>query len=228
MRLLDLFCGAGGESVGYHQAGFEVVGVDINDQPHYPYRFVQWDALTALDDLDWMSSFDVIHASPPCQTYSTLKTVRTRHVESLIEPVRHRLRATGLPYIIENVVGSPLLDPVQICGTALGCYDDEYELRRHRLFESNMLISGTVCAHRKHRHPVGVYGDLGNRPRPNRPVDGPTGPHGWKASRTGARLLMGIDWEVTDTELGEAIPPAYTRHLGAQLADHVANRVGFA
>jgi DNA (cytosine-5)-methyltransferase 1 len=219
VRLLDLFCGAGGAGKGYSDAGFEVVGVDLDHQPNYPFDFMTGDALQVLSDPRIRFEFDAIHASPPCQRHSTLKTVLTAPYEDLIASTRWMLEMTGLPYVIENVPGArrSLINPVQICGTSLGCYDDETELRRHRLFESNWWAVGTPCRHRKHRRPVGVYGHLTFNDRPNRPVDGPTGPHGWKAGKARARKLMGIDWEVTDHDVGEAIPPAYTRWVGEQL-----------
>jgi DNA (cytosine-5)-methyltransferase 1 len=215
--------------MGYHYAGFDVLGVDLNPQPHNPWKFnnhfsfMQCDARQALEILLRHGLHDVvaIHASPPCQTHSTLKTVRTRHVDDLIVPIREMLQATGLPYVIENVEGAPLIDPVRFCGTATGCTDSAYELRRHRLFEANWDLHGTACGHERHRQPVGVYGHLGNHVRPNRPESSPTGPHGYKASKSLARSLMGIFWTVTDHELAEAIPPAYTRSVGLQLTRHL-------
>jgi DNA (cytosine-5)-methyltransferase 1 len=226
MRLLDLFCGGGGAAMGYHRAGFDVVGVDINPQPNYPFEFWQMDAVTLLDEWDGSLPFRAIHASPPRQAFTAYR--RKGHgvgdnYPNLIPQIRTLLEATGLPYVIENVPGArrAMVDPVQVCGTSLGCYDDETELRRHRLFESNWWAVGTPCRHNPDRRPVGVYGHLTNADRPNRPVDGPTGPHGWKAGKARARKLMGIDWEVTDHDVGEAIPPRYTQHIGEQLMAHL-------
>lgn len=116
-KLLDLFCCAGGASVGYGDAGFEIVGVDIDPQPHYPFKFIRADALTL--DPDFIASFDAIHASPPCQAYSDLaKRNRNAHQwPRLIEPIREILVRSGLPYVIENVDGAPLVNPVVLCGT---------------------------------------------------------------------------------------------------------------
>jgi DNA (cytosine-5)-methyltransferase 1 len=116
-RLLDLFCCAGGAGVGYSRAGFEVVGVDIDRQPHYPLQFIQADAL-ALDS-DFIASFDAVHASPPCQSYSDLAKRNGNGHEwpRLIEPVRELLIRSGLPYVIENVDGAPLISPIVLCGT---------------------------------------------------------------------------------------------------------------
>src|SRR6187200_2858563 len=111
-RLLDLFCCEGGAAIGYHRAGFDVVGVDIVDRPRYPFEFHQADALTYPLD-----GFDAIHASPPCQAYSITKNAHDRQHPEMVEPVRARLVASGVPYVIENVVGAPLIDPVTICGS---------------------------------------------------------------------------------------------------------------
>lgn len=209
-KLLDLFCGAGGAAMGYHRAGFDVVGVDINPQPHYPFEFHQADALGYP-----LEGFDAIHASPPCQAYLNLGAVnralgRAYEHPDLIAPTRVILAATGLPYVIENVEHArrEMTGPVRLCGTSFG-----FPLRRHRLFESNVLLWGTKCAHQQHRYPrywtshrpngaarlstvVQVYGNGG-------------GHEHWAAA-------MGIDW-MTDGELRESIPPAYTEHVGRQL-----------
>lgn len=117
-RLFDLFCCAGGAGVGYSRAGFEIVGVDIKPQPNYPFRFIQADALTL--DRKFVASFDAVHASPPCQSYSDLAK-RNRNADEwprLIEPVRNMFIQSGLPYIIENVDGAPTNMPGQICAFA--------------------------------------------------------------------------------------------------------------
>src|SRR5271157_4967892 len=132
-RLLDLFCCAGGAGVGYRRAGFEVVGVDIEPQPNYPFPFIQANAL-ALDH-EFIASFDAVHASPPCQSYSDLAK-RNRNADAwprLVEPVRDMLIRSGLPYIIENVEGAPLRNPVVLCGTMF----KGLRVIRHRLFEAN-------------------------------------------------------------------------------------------
>ena len=135
-RLLDLFCGAGGAAVGYHQMGFEVVGVDIALQPNYPFPFIQADALTL--DQCFLAAFDVIHASPPCQAYSDL-AARNGNGDSwpkLIEPIRTMLSDVGKPYVIENVDGAPLQDYIVLCGTMF----PGLRVLRHRLFESNVAM----------------------------------------------------------------------------------------
>ncbi len=146
-RLLDLFCGAGGVGMGYHLAGFDVVGVDSAPQPNYPFEFIQDDAI-AYATLHG-KEFDVTHASPPCQSYLNLGAVnrklgRDYEHPDLIAVTRDALKATGRPYVIENVADAKpqMVDPVRICGTGLGL-----PLRRHRLFESNVALTGVDCAH---------------------------------------------------------------------------------
>lgn len=219
-RLLDLFCGAGGAGVGYASVGFEVVGVDIDPQPEYPFEFHQADALTFPLD-----GFDAIHASPPCQGYVGWQNINSlRGFENdhplLIDPIRERLEATGLPYIIENVVGAPLRDPVMLCGTMFGL-----GVRRHRLFETNLPWKPTPprpCAHTGSE--VGVYGKLDGRRLLTR-VDGSE----LRAARTleQAQAAMGIDWMSWDT-LRESIPPAYTAWLGEYLIETLAARASTA
>lgn len=215
--LLDLFCCAGGAARGYHDAGFEVVGVDIDPQPRYPYEFVQADALLVLQRRVHVTErVDAVHASPPCQHYSMLaKRNRNAHLwPALIEPVRELLVATGLPYIMENVVGAPLLEPVMLCGTMF----PELRVLRHRLFESNVRLAspahGThplVFTHDKRkRH----YGQLDQ----NTSFVQVTG--GGNCSIANARAAMGIDW-MTKHELNESLPPAYTEHLGRQLIEQL-------
>lgn len=227
-RLLDLFCGAGGAAMGYHQAGFdEIVGVDIVPQPNYPFEFIQYD-LSNPDlefDLD-LFAFDLIHASPPCQIHSSLKHVQQsdyadRH-QDLVAWTRDVLIRSGVPYVIENVPGAPLVDPVRFCGTSFGATIDamgvRWEMRRHRIFET----SWTLWAPPKCNHQwrvLGIYGDLGDRMRPNNPkrraAYGPDGlpANDWKAGFDQAQKLMGIDW-MDRAELVQAIPPAYTRYIG--------------
>lgn len=141
-RLLDLFCGAGGAGMGYHRAGFDVVGVDIEPQPHYPFEFVQADALTFPLD-----GFDAIHASPPCPHYANVTRWRGRQTDhpALIGPVREMLRASGLSYVIENVRTRALESPIVLCGSMIGL-----PIRRHRYFESNVALPWFMpsCQHR--------------------------------------------------------------------------------
>lgn len=232
-RLLDLFSGAGGAGVGYSRAGFDVTGVDIAPQPRYPFAFVQADALDYLAAHGWM--YDAIHASPPCQKYSSMTRGRWQDREhpDLIAPARALLIASGKPYVIENVVGAPLLNPVLLCGTMFGLQTSEgSQLRRHRLFECswNSLILTPPCNHND-GSPIGVYGG-GQHPDTRRPatigVWGNTGGHSVRDNLDhygieARREAMGIDWTTGD-ELSEAIPPAYTRFIGIGLMQYVLER----
>jgi DNA (cytosine-5)-methyltransferase 1 len=209
MKLLDLFCGVGGASVGYHQAGFEVHGVDLKHGKRYPFTYLRADVLDVLKDKDFINQFDVIHASPPCQTHSITKHLRNAQGKStskidLIPETRAALIASGKPYIIENVPGSPLINPIQLCGSSFGL-----KVRRHRLFESNMPLIGSKCDHKAQGRPVGVYGSLNDEI-----------PKGGKTASTidEARKAMDMDWAIW-TELVEAIPPAFTKYLGGQIVN---------
>jgi DNA (cytosine-5)-methyltransferase 1 len=217
MKLLDLYCKAGGASKGYADAGFEVTGIDIKKQKRYPYTFIQADALEILSDLDYLRTFDVITASPPCQTHSRTKHLRdaqggTTTKIDLIPQTRAALIASGKPYVIENVPGAPLINPIQLCGSSFGL-----KVRRHRLFESNYEILGSVCKHKEQGKPIGVYGAMNDTAQG---LDKTTGKYviGGSTAKTveEARLAMGIDWMIWG-ELVEAIPPAYTLHIGQQL-----------
>lgn len=203
MRILDLYCCAGGAARGYHDAGFDVTGVDINPQPRYPYRFVQGDAIEFLRAHGHL--FDAVHASPPCQRYSrATKQSRTQdNHPDLLVPTRKALVASGKPYIIENVEFAPLLDPVMLCGAMF----PELRTYRHRLFESNVPL--VAPPHPKHTV---------RTPRSNVYVEGCfMTVYGHVSPVSKAREVMGIDWPMSQREVTEAIPPAYTRYLGAQL-----------
>ena len=230
MRLLDLFCGAGGAAMGYHRAGFEVVGVDINPQPNYPFEFAQGDALTVLDMGLWRMGFDVIHASPPCQGYSTLRVMpNAREHPLLVERVRGGCQLTGLPYVIENVVGAPLLNPLMLCGSMFGLQsNDGRGLRRHRLFEihpSSLDLSAPPCVHPPRT--IGIYGekarDIAQEKRHYAQPKATRGkPIGVVLPWSQAEEAMDIDW-MTRKEMCESIPPAYTAFIGRQLIDFIAS-----
>ena len=219
MRLLDLYCKAGGASKGYADAGFEVTGIDIKKQKRYPFEFIQADCLEIVQDLDYLRTFDVIAASPPCQTHSRTKHLRdaqggTTTKIDLIPQTREALIASGKPYVIENVPGAPLMKPVQFCGSSFGL-----KVRRHRLFESNLELTGSVCKHKEQGKPIGVYGAMNDTAQG---LDKTTGKYviGGSTAKTveEAREAMGIDWMIWG-ELVEAIPPVYTRAIGKQLID---------
>lgn len=211
MILLDLFCGAGGAAKGYADAGFEIVGVDIEWQGRYPYTFIQMDALKFLRE--YADGFDAIHASPPCQAYSVTAHQHKREHPRLIEPTRELLLATGLPYVIENVPGAPLINPAILCGTMF----PPLRVIRHRLFETNW----TLTAPAEHpAHPVMYSTD---RRKPNTTLF--LSPYtsfvqvygGGQAPIAAQRTAMGIPWMIRK-ELNQSIPPAYTEYVGRQLA----------
>lgn len=212
--LVDLFCGAGGAAAGYIRAGFDVVGIDVAPQPHFPSAFFQEDALGYLAAIrdERVARPDVIHASPPCQGYSgmTKRWGRSDEHPRLIEPVRAALVDLGIPYVIENVEGAPLISPVRLCGSMFGLGSQGYQLRRHRLFESSThLWPPAPCAHVGPALPV--YGHAGGSSK----RDGLRFP-GTDAWREG----MGIDW-MTGGELAESIPPAFTEWIGAQMMETI-------
>jgi DNA (cytosine-5)-methyltransferase 1 len=220
-RLLDLFCCAGGAAMGYHRAGFEVVGVDIKPQPHYPFEFHQADALTYPLD-----GFDAIHASPPCQAYSCLRVMPNagKHPR-LVEPVRERLQATGKPFVIENVPGAPLLNAFTLCGSSFGLQTPKgYGLRRHRKFETNVqILFIPPCQHS--RKTVGLFGDkardTGQEKRHYAQDKETRGfPVGVAISQQDGLIAMGCEW-MTIKEACQAIPPAYTEFIGKYLMQEV-------
>ena len=223
-RILDLFCGAGGAGMGYHRAGFEVVGVDIKPQPHYPFEFHQADALEYLAAHG--REFDFIHASPPCQKYSAMTKGRWKHRNhvDLIPETRELLISIGKPYVIENVPGAPLINPVMLCGSMFSLQAKcGAELRRHRLFELSIHPVLTPSCRHGEGSAIGVYGGGQNPGR--RRVIGVYGGHGRDRRRVAntqdfsveaRREAMGIDW-MTGNELSQAIPPAYTEFIGKQI-----------
>lgn len=199
MRLLDLFCGAGGAAAGYARAGFDVVGVDIKPQPHYPFESHRADALAFP-----LAGFDAIHASPPCQDYSALHALSPdKDYPDLIAATRARLLASGVPWIMENIMAAPLDYGITLCGGMFGL-----RTYRHRRFESSWLlfqpqhprhIARTATKRRREAWAEGMHVSI-------------TGDVGTYLSRE----AMGVDW-MTGNELSQAIPPAYTEWLGRQL-----------
>jgi DNA (cytosine-5)-methyltransferase 1 len=203
MKLLDLFCGAGGAGMGYHRAGFDVAGVDIAPMPRYPFEFHQGDALEYLTAHG--HEFDVIHASPPCQAYSVTQKLAGKAHPMLIEPVRAALITTGKPYIIENVKGAPLRDPVMLVGSMFGL-----RTMRPRLFECSFPVPFVLLPPAPAKHAkmgrLAKHGEMMH-------IAGKAGRHGVKQQWADA---MGIDW-MSVLELAQAIPPAYTEWIGQQL-----------
>lgn len=221
-KLLDLFCCAGGCAKGYHDAGFKVVGVDIVDRPNYPYEFIKADALEILKDESFISQFSVLHSSPPCQNYSKLKYLsgnvekwEEEHVD-LIAPTRELLIKTGKPYVIENVEGAPLINPIKLCGSQ---FENMYT-QRPRLFESNIHLrkpDAPVVRHKTLKLGQGPAEDgyitvAGTRP--------PKGMNEVQAKLYYGFALGGIDWMSLE-ELTQAIPPIYTQFIGKQIIEYL-------
>jgi DNA (cytosine-5)-methyltransferase 1 len=219
-KLLDCCCGAGGASVGYDRAGFDVTGVDLKPQKHYPFKFIQADVIAALRST-LVYEFDAIHVSPPCQAYSDMAKLTKRDYPRLIGPVRCELESIGIPYVIENVEGAPLINPVLLCGVERGLRLGNYVLRRHRLFESNIPLFSPGCmCHKGDGITMAVYGG-GNtyKPRTSRTRGG----RPYKGTAEERRLIMGMPW-ATMAEINEAIPPAYSAFIGEQLMAHLQER----
>jgi DNA (cytosine-5)-methyltransferase 1 len=219
--LLDLFCGAGGAAVGYDRAGFEVFGIDVEPQANYPYTFHQHDALHVLRHLiagSWegIDAYDAIHASPPCQAYTTMNNRHGSASPPLIAEVRDLLNATGLPWVIENVPGAlaEMLSPVELTGEMFGL-----RVHRPRLFETSFPIMVPPRPARQ-ADPVAVYGKNDQRRLWTRK----DGTELRAATLETGSEAMGIDWMTWD-ELREAIPPAYTEHVGSFLMQEVEARV---
>ncbi|OEJ59701.1 hypothetical protein BGM19_18640 [Streptomyces agglomeratus] len=206
-RVLDTFCCSGGMAMGFHQAGFDVVGVDIEPQPEYPFTFVQGDAIDYIRAHG--ADFDLIHGSPPCQAWSPLNAYNHKTYPELIAPARHAMRATGRPYVIENVEAAhgQLLDPVMLCGPMFGLH-----LYRHRLFETGGFTL-TPPPHSAHQERCTRNGYL---PTPGKPFMTITGGRHSRAWQRAAAHAMGTPWITTIRGVCEAIPPAYSQHIGTR------------
>jgi DNA (cytosine-5)-methyltransferase 1 len=199
--------------MGYHRAGFDVVGVDIKPQPRFPFTFVQADALEYCAAHG--HEFDVIHASPPCQAYSVTKSIHGNDHPDMVASTRKALQATGKPWVIENVVGAPLFSPLMLCGSMF----PGLRVYRHRLFESNpQLHFAPASCHHTFKMPAskGQYHEL-NGSNFITCVG-----HNFKAAD--GRIAMGIEW-MTRAELSQAIPPAYTEYIGRQLLQALSMEV---
>lgn len=197
LRALDLFCGAGGASMGLHRAGFDVVGVDVNPQPEYPFTFVQADALT-FD----ARGFDLVWASPPCQAFTAYRR-RREHVAprpNLIPATRAKLAELGVPTIIENVVGAPLVDPTLLCGSMFGL-----DVQRHRIFETSFPVLAPRCDHGRW---TPRFAPATNRANLRRTVEVGV----WRIPLDVQQRAMGVHWMRRET-LSQAIPPAYSEFL---------------
>lgn len=245
-RALDLFCGAGGAAMGLHRAGFDVTGVDNRPQPRFPFAFIQADALASPVDL---AAFDLIWASPPCQAHTALsKMWNARRHEDRIPATRALLKASGRPYVIENVPGAPLRATIRLCGTMFGLGTKcGAELRRHRWLETSFMVLQPECRHgwsvigvygghvRDRCRTVGVYGegcrDASSDPRQRVrtvTVTGHTPQQNVVRNRVrqtytadDARAAMGMPW-ATIAGLSQAIPPAYAEFIGKAALQYIA------
>lgn len=200
--VLDLCCKAGGAGWGYHLAGFRVVGVDIEPQPHYPFEFHQADALTFP-----LVGADLVHASPVCKAYSATSVLNRVEHPRQIRAFRERLAASGVPYVIENVEGAPLIDPVTLCGAMF----PGLRTYRHRLFEASFPVDQP--AEPEHRWPLAK---MGRPPRPGEWMQ----VVGHFSDVAAARAAMQIPWMTRD-ELAQAVPPPYAEHVGRAALAHL-------
>lgn len=196
MKVLDLFCGGGGAGMGLHLAGCEVIGVDINPQPKYPFKFIQADALT-FD----LKGYDFIWASPPCQAFTKAKNLQGNKHPDYVDIIRQRLKKSKKPYCIENVVGAPLINPLLLCGSSFGL-----KTYRHRIFETNFKTDKpSVCKHKYKQT------KMGRPPKPNEFIQVVGNFSGVKF----AQKAMGIEW-LGQKELAQSIPPAYSKYIMEQ------------
>ncbi|MFJ2895887.1 DNA cytosine methyltransferase [Streptomyces sp. NPDC087218] len=210
-RLLDLFSCAGGAAMGYHRAGFEVTGVDIAEQPNYPFGHHVADAVEFA--AEHAAEYDFIHASPPCQTHSALTkgTNKGRAYPDFLGPIRDVLTRSGRPFVIENVAGAPLRRDLVLCGEMFGL-----GVIRHRVFEVHG-ITVQQLAHRPHR---GRVAGMRHGQWFTGPYYAVYGEGGGKGTVAQWQQAMGIPWTNVRREIAEAIPPAYTHWIGTQALTH--------
>ncbi len=209
-RLLDLFCGAGGAAMGYHRAGFDVVGVDIKPQPSYPFRLIEMDALLYLRTMP-LHDFDAIHASPPCQAFTNARVIHGNEHPDLLTPTRELLLDQDLPWVIENVPGAPMRRDLILCGSMFPeLRDGDYGIVRHRWFEFSCPWIAPVLVP-PCNHPPKVVSVFGH------------GGHIYHGKAQWERV-MGIEWMKRD-EIALAIPPVFTELIGRRLLEHIAEEV---
>lgn len=203
--------------MGYHRAGFEVIGVDKDKQPRYPFEHHVADAIEVLEEVAATGAVfgrpvQAVHTSPPCQRFTAYGRSDTKgwgeNYLDLVEPTRDALIRTGLPYVIENVPGAPLIDPIQLCGSSF-----HLDVRRHRLFESNIPLMAVPC---DHSWQTPRFAPASNRTNLRSTVEVGV----WRIPLDVQRAAMGIDW-MELRELSEALPPAFTEHIGRQLIQHL-------
>lgn len=226
-KLLDLFCCEGGAARGYQLAGFEVTGVDLETRFIKRYvgeHFIHASALEVLKDKSFLSRFDAVHASPPCQRYSVTNAARRHDYPDLVGPTRDLLIESGLPWVIENVVGAPLIDPITLCWSMFnkpGSVIDEdgtpLRMERHRLFESNIdLTTPGPCNHPRDIQVAGSYGGARRDKWEAKHVR----KGGYVPAKRIQEELLGIDW-ATQHGLYQSLPPVYTQHIGDQLLKEI-------
>lgn len=222
-RALDLYCCSGGAGMGYFRAGFEVVGVDIVAQPRYPFAFIKHDALTL--DPRFLATFDLVHASPPCQFATLLKHAPGGKAHpNLIPATRAILKRAGVPYVIENVepAAEHLINPTLFCGTMFGLGAEGCELRRHRYFETSFPIPSPGPCRHTDGPVIGVYG--GHARRRSARHGGRGTKDVWRDGHKGAASkALGIDW-ATLNELSEAVPPAFSEFIGRAALSHISRK----
>ncbi len=209
MKALDLFCCAGGASDGLVRAGFSVEGADVEPQPEYPYACFQVDVTTLMSSA--LRRFDFVWASPPCQAFTAYKR-RPGHVApalNLIPHVRSLLRAAGVPYVIENVPGAPLENPVTLCGSMFGL-----DVKRHRIFECSFPVTPPPC-----RHGIWTarFPQATNRTNKRKTVEVGV----YRIPLETQRWAMGVDRPVSLGKLSQMVPPAYAEWLGLQARAHI-------
>lgn len=218
--ILDLYCGAGGAAVGFWRAGFDVVGIDSEPQPNYPFRFIR--ARVSQVKIAWIREcgFVAVHASPPCQAQSVLQHRTGLVYPKLIAPTQKLLDASGLPFVIENVEGAnELRDPIMLCGTMF----PGLRVIRHRKFEANwplaqpahLLPHPLVFTHDKRKPHRGLL---------DQDVSFVSVTGGGNSTMVNAFDAMGINWMKTKVEVNESIPPAYTEYVGRELLKHLEER----
>jgi DNA (cytosine-5)-methyltransferase 1 len=218
-RLLDICCKQGGASKGYAEAGFDVIGVDREPQPRYPYPFIQADLRELV--AEWIAeNFDGVAGSPPCWAHSDLAHRTGREYEDFIPETRALLVATGLPYVIENVEGAPLLDPLVLCGTMF----DGLRVSRHRLFESNIPLTAPRPCPKKHPLHYTLDKRKAHYGRLDEWTDFVMVTGGGNCSKAAASDAMGgLDW-MTKDGMNQSVPPAYTEWIGRQVQAYLGQQ----
>lgn len=215
LRLLDLYCGGGIVADGYAAAGFvEIVGVDIEPQPYYPYEFVQGDAIEYA--LENGHKFDLIHASPPCLKYTPLSRLQKgKEYPDLVDATRETLMLVGVPWVMENVKEAPMTNYLLLCGTMFGL-----RTRRHRVFETwpvQLMFSPMSCSCKGRTY--GLYDrEKGTPSLENSDLITITG-NGYKSAD--GRKAMGVKRYVPKSVLSKGVPPIYGKWIAEQMMNHI-------